>query len=156
MIRSIEKGARGSPVDQIHAELKDSIVMTTYNRKTYRITDVDFKINPMSTFETSKGVTNYVDYYKSRYDQTITDFKQPVLVAKPSKKDLHGGKEQVINLIPEFCQLTGLSDAMRENFTLMKELSKYLHVGPQERVKEINSFMKRLTDTTSVKKVIII
>lgn len=40
------------------------IVLTRYNNKTYRITDVDFTITPKSTFETRTGPTTYIEYYK--------------------------------------------------------------------------------------------
>lgn len=154
-IRTIQQGARGGNAEEaIKAQLLDTIVMTAYNRKTYRIADIDFKTTPSCTFETKArdgtiSQISYVEYYQNRYNQTITDLKQPMLVAKPGKKDLHRGEDQLINLIPELCQLTGLTDQMRENFTLMKELSKYLHVGPQERVKEITHFMDRLSSKIS-------
>lgn len=154
-IRTIQQGARGGNAEEaIKAQLLDTIVMTAYNRKTYRIADIDFKTTPSCTFETkardgTMSQISYVEYYQNRYNQTITDLKQPMLVAKPGKKDLHRGEDQLINLIPELCQLTGLTDQMRENFTLMKELSKYLHVGPQERVKEITHFMDRLSSKIS-------
>jgi len=158
-IKQIQQNTRGSDITAaVHAQLRDTIVLTAYNRKTYRITDVDFNTTPLSTFETTakdgtKRNISYVEYYKSKHGQTITDLNQPMLVTTPKKKDLHRGNikgDQVINLVPELCQFTGLTDAMRENFNLMKELSKYLHVGPQERVKEIYHFMKRLTSTTEL------
>jgi len=36
---------------EILAVLCGSTVITLYNRKTYRVDDVDFTINPLSTFE---------------------------------------------------------------------------------------------------------
>lgn len=143
------------PKAEVHALLRDAIVLTMYNRQTYKVADIDFSLNPLSTFETKKGPISYVDYYNGKYGAEgykITDMKQPIILVHPSKKDLHRGegKDKLIHLIPEFCQLTGLSDSMRENFTLMKELSKYLHVGPQERVKEITSFMTRLSSKKDV------
>lgn len=40
------------------------IVLTRYNNKTYRITDVAYDISPQSTFETRDGPISYVDYYR--------------------------------------------------------------------------------------------
>jgi len=36
---------------EIMAALCSSTVITHYNRKTYRVDDVDFTMNPLSTFE---------------------------------------------------------------------------------------------------------
>lgn len=41
-----------------------STVLTNYNNCTYRINDIDWKSNPLSTFDTKDGPTSYVDYYK--------------------------------------------------------------------------------------------
>ena len=151
VIRNVEDSARGDPSEAIARELKDCIVMTSYNRKTYRVDDVDFSVNPKSTFDRKDGPVTYDEYYQSRYGLKITDMKQPMLVCRPSKKDLHRGFEGNILLVPEFCQLTGLTDAMRANFTLMKELSKHLHMGPAERVKTIQTFMDRLKSKQAVR-----
>lgn len=40
------------------------IVLTRYNNKTYRITDVDYSISPTSEFETRNGPITYIDYYR--------------------------------------------------------------------------------------------
>lgn len=40
------------------------IVLTRYNNKTYRISDVDYNITPQSVFETRNGPISYVDYYR--------------------------------------------------------------------------------------------
>jgi hypothetical protein len=44
------------------------IVLTDYNNQTYRVDDVDFDVNPRSSFEIKKqgSVTkiSYVDYYR--------------------------------------------------------------------------------------------
>lgn len=147
IIRQIESSARGDPLPALQAQLNGTIVMTMYNRKTYKIDDVTVSSNPLTTFEGRKGEpTTLKDYFKTKYGLNVTDDKQPLIVVRPSKRDEHAGRTGNILLIPEFCQLTGLTDQMRENFTLMKELAKYLHVGPNERVKEIQHFRDRLAD----------
>ncbi len=47
----------------------------------------------------------------------------------------------MIFLIPELCSITGISDAMRQDFSLMKEMSVYTHVGPSERFQQLNGFL---------------
>lgn len=40
--------------------------MTKYNDRNYRVDDVDFKVNPMSEFDTKDGgKMKYVDYYQN-------------------------------------------------------------------------------------------
>ncbi len=51
---------------------------------------------------------------------------------------------------PETCQMTGLSDAMRANFGLLKDFSKHLHMPPAERVNAVSGFMKRFLGTETV------
>lgn len=38
-----------------------------------------------------------------------------------------------ILLIPEFCRETGISDSMRNDFNLMKELASHTHIEPKPR-----------------------
>lgn len=40
------------------------IVLTRYNNKTYRISDVLFDATPSITFETRNGPISYIDYYQ--------------------------------------------------------------------------------------------
>lgn len=49
-------------------------VLTDYNNKTYRVDDVDFSVNPQSTFlyKNNQKIT-YVEYYKMRYQINIRD-----------------------------------------------------------------------------------
>ncbi len=52
----------------------------------------------------------------------------------------------MIFLIPELCSITGISDAMRQDFSLMKEMSVYTHVGPSERFQQLNGFLKDIQE----------
>jgi len=157
VIKAIRDTARYDNLhDALVNDLKDAIVMTHYNRKTYKILDVNLKLNPGATFlygrpDDQKEIS-FADYYKTKYDLTVSDMKQPLLLAKPSKK---AGRQPIAGdclLIPEFCQMTGLTDQMRANFTLMKELSKHLHTTPAVRTMAIQKFMDRLRSTQTVRK----
>jgi len=129
-----------------------AIVLTSYNNKTYRIADVEWNMNPKSTFEKNGEQMTFVDYFKSRYDTTITDFGQPLLLMEARKKDLHAGRKERILLVPETCQLTGLTDDMRANFSLMKTLAEHLHMIPPKRIDSIKSFMRQLQSTDDLTK----
>lgn len=90
----------------VNAELKDSIVMTMYNRKPYHVDDIDFQLSQKGTFETSKGTKTYADadYYKTRYGLESKDMNQPLQLSKPRKMDILDDKP--VYLIPELCQST--------------------------------------------------
>ena len=89
--------------------------MTHYNKKTYRIDDIDFEMNPRSTFNLRKENrdVSYMEYYQTRYQLRINSDSQPLLVSRPSKRDQNRGDDQPIYLIPELCSMTGLTDSMR-------------------------------------------
>lgn len=94
-------------------------VLTDYNNKTYRVDDIDFNQKPSDTFESKKEPNKritFIDYYQNRYQVRIRDPNQPMLISKSKEKDLRGGKDQLVALVPELCRATGLSEGMRKNF----------------------------------------
>ena len=73
------------------------------------------------TFEKNGEHVTYKQYHESRYTQTrVTDPQQPLLVATPKEKDRRAGRNDIIQLIPELCSMTGLTDNQRANFKLMQ------------------------------------
>lgn len=60
-----------------------------YNNASYKIDDIDWTMNPESTFTTASGETiSFVEYYKRQYQIEIQDPKQPLLINRPKKKAL--------------------------------------------------------------------
>ena len=107
---------------EVKAVLEGQIVMTYYNKKTYRIDEVTFDVNPLSTFHLRKEDRDisYVEYYKKHYDITIKNEKTPMLISRPSRRDVNRGDCLPIYLVPELCAMTGLTDDMRlENFYIV-------------------------------------
>lgn len=51
------------------AEMEGAVVMTAYNKRTYRIDDVDYTKDPTTKFLLRKEgkEVSYVEYYKTRY-----------------------------------------------------------------------------------------
>lgn len=43
----------------------DTLVLTDYNNKTYKIDDIDFDSNPETLFQTKNGMISFVNYYKT-------------------------------------------------------------------------------------------
>lgn len=75
-----------------------------YNNASYKIDDIDWTMNPESTFTNSKGETmSFIDYYKRQYQIDIQDRKQPLLVNRPTLKKrgvAEAEADRVVCLIP--------------------------------------------------------
>lgn len=112
-------------------------VVTLYNNRIYRIKDVDFTMNPNTTFShyRREDQTNhdfsFHKYYQAYYQKEITELRQPLLVAHPEKDS------ERVHLVPELCALTGFNDDMRKDKNLMSEALKQTKVNPPERLKGI-------------------
>lgn len=39
-----------------------------------------------------------------------------MLVSRPTERNIRGGQDEFIMLIPEICRATGITDAMRNDF----------------------------------------
>lgn len=131
----------------IQEALSGATVVTRYNQKTYRIDRVDFAQSPSTTFDKNGTPTSYQEYYRTRYNENISDMNQPLLI----NKDRRTGNE--VALIPELCQLTGLTDAMRADFRLMKDLAVIMHTNADAKIKEIKNLMQHFkTNTKCVEK----
>ncbi|KAJ8670821.1 hypothetical protein QAD02_002080, partial [Eretmocerus hayati] len=121
------------------------VVLTDYNNRTYRIDDVDFRSTPNSTFKMRDGTDmSYANYYKQRYQINIRDMRQPLLVSRSKARDRRAGQDELIYLIPELCRSTGLTDAMRNDFRLMKALADHTRVPPEQRIQKLMNFSQRL------------
>lgn len=149
VMSEVGKTLRGKSVaetnEEVRKQLKESIVLTHYNRRTYRIDDIDFDLSPRSKFKKEDGSEiSYADYYRDKWNITLSesDLNQPMLVSLPRRKDINKGVTDNIYLVPSLCNMTGLTDGMRKNFDLMKRLSVHLHMSPHDRKKKLDEFMK--------------
>ena len=101
---------KGKSPEQINDELQNTSVVTTYGTKkhSYKIEKIDFGKSPTCTFmkgkEGEQVETSFMDYYKNTYAVTIKDPNQPLVISKNRKTG------QEVALIPELCQMTGLTD----------------------------------------------
>lgn len=106
---------------------------------------IDFDSCPETTFLKKEVPTSFKDYYKTQYQETITDLSQPLLVHKDRKT----GNE--VMLIPELCCLTGLTDSMRADFRLMKDLSVITHTDANKKVQECRHLLDVFTENPKCK-----
>jgi aubergine len=119
-------------------------VMTDYNKESYKVSDIDWDSSPNSTFETRNGDQRFADYYLRKYGKNVRDMGQPLLVAKPTARNIRGGQDRLILLVPEFCRATGLTDQMRTNFGLMRDMAQYTRLNPREYIERLSRFNGRL------------
>jgi len=96
---------------------------------------VDFAQSPATTFDKQGTPTSYEEYYRTKYNEQIRDPNQPLLIHKDRKT----GNE--IALIPELCQVTGLTDTMRADFRLMKDLAEIVHTNAERKVAECKNLI---------------
>lgn len=131
-----------------------NIVMTRFNNKTYRIDDIAWDDRPSTTFERKGEKITFADYYKQHWNLQITDMDQPLLVTKPTDKDLRRGDKENLMLIPELCTITGLSEQARSDFNVMRDLAVHTRIGPDQRVVTLEKFMKQINSDPEAQKVL--
>lgn len=140
-------------------DLVGACVLTRYNNRLYRVDDVDFNTNPQATFDDRRGgKTSFVEYYRTQYDLKIKDLRQPMLISKERKRTgpRHGEKEdeKLICLVPEFCYMTGLTDSMRQDFKIMKDIATYTKISPNQRQLALRKFIRSVKENAEASKVL--
>jgi len=129
-------------------------VLTRYNNKSYKVDDIDFNSSPKDSFTNEKGEEmSYLDYYKRQYGIEIRDPDQPMLIHRPKKKALgaEDNVDKLICLVPELCLLTGMTDSMRADFRIMKEVSNFTRLSPAKRTESIRKFVVSVNENPSAK-----
>jgi aubergine-like protein len=148
----IRNQARGNFKEEAMKKLLGQIILTRYNNKTYKVDDIDFESNVQSRFERSdKSTVSYVEYYKEHYQIDIRDKAQPMLVSMPKKSDIRRGQTKPIYLVPELCTLTGLSEEVRADFRVMKDVAEFTRVGPAGRTKTVQDLINVINSNEGVK-----
>lgn len=106
-----------------------------------------------SKFATKDGSEiSFIDYYKRVHDLVIQDVTQPLLISKAKKKAIpEAEKDKLICLIPEFCFLTGLTDEMRSDFKVMKDIAVHTRVTPERRQMALQKFIDNINRTPEAK-----
>lgn len=91
---------------------------------------------------------SYVDYYWEKYGKKINP-DQPLLKVINKKRN-----NQEIYLVPELCYLTGLTENMRSNFNMMKDMNAITKGNPAEKLKETQDLIQKILSTPGGKKAI--
>jgi len=157
-VRDFLAGLKRRGVTDLKSEAEKSLlgtsVLTRYNNKSYKVDDIDFNSSPKDSFTNEKGEKlTYVDYYKRQYGIDIRDADQPMLIHRPKKKAVgEENVEKLICLVPELCLLTGMTDSMRADFRIMKEVSNFTRLNPEKRKEAIAKFVKAIGDHAEAKR----
>ena len=71
-------------------------------------------------------------------------------MSKPKKSDIRRGQTNNIILIPELCKVTGISDRMKSDFKVMRDLDNHMKMSPGRRVQSMRKFNSNLLTKTEV------
>lgn len=148
IIKSVLKNTQN--LNQAKTELneifKGCVILTRYNGdKTYIVEGIEFGKTPNSTFETKNGTTSFEEYYMKKYGKKIENKDQPLLIHKEKKT------EQEIYLVPELCMMTGISEEMRNNFNLMKEIANLSKGNARKKVDECKNLITNFSQNEKCK-----
>ncbi|XP_035789141.1 protein aubergine-like [Anopheles albimanus] len=151
---SDQRNVPGAYKENFKRTIIGSVVMCTYNSKSYKITDVDFNTTPSSSFSKKDGGSiTFMQYFKDTYNVTIRDPMQPMLVSTPTTRMQRSGITTPILLVPELCRMTGITDAMRKDFNLMRSIADHTRIGPDQRLERLDRFNRRLQETGASREV---
>jgi len=123
--------------EKVRSTVKGTIVLCRYNNRTVHVDDIDWTKTPRDKFDKrGGGQISYQQYFKEQYNCDIKDLNQPLLMHKPKHKT------NVEYYIPELCSLTGLTEVMRNDSNVMRDLKASTGLYPTERAKQILSFTR--------------
>ena len=135
--------------------LLDHSVLTIYgSQRTYRIDEILYKGRPTDPFPNTK-FKNYIDYFETQYRIKIKDSTQFLfvhhkkIIQRDSKgKPVSESIEKIV-LLPDLVVLTGLTDEMRSDFRLMKDLGEHTILLPDVRHSQIVNAIQTLESSDS-------
>lgn len=131
--------------DACAKELIGQIVLTKYNNKTYRIDDIAWDHTPNNTFTRRDTEISFISYYKAQYNINIVDGNQVLLISHVKKMGPSGGPPPgPAMLVPELCYLTGLTDKMRADYNIMKDLAVHTKLNPEQREQRLTRFITNI------------
>nr|XP_019611125.1 PREDICTED: piwi-like protein 3 [Rhinolophus sinicus] len=157
VIMRIREEAKSKNLDvekQVAKELVGSIVFTKFNNKTYRVDAINWKETPETEFKKSDGTKiTFVEYYKRQYNVQVTVLNQPLLMSKGKwKKRQQDTPHEPIFLVPELCHLTGLTDTMRKDYRVMRDLCTHMRLEPEKRQLKLKELMDNMQQDKNVQK----
>ncbi|XP_012234676.1 piwi-like protein Ago3 [Linepithema humile] len=145
LITETARRSRNNFKDIVVKEIVGTSVLTRYNNKTYRIDDIAWDKTPEYVFTRNDEQISLIDYYKHHWHIEISDTKQPLLIHRATIRTTTGEKqERIILLVPELSYCAGLTDGIRSNHTIMKDLSEVTKMSPNQRRDTIKRFITQV------------
>jgi len=86
-INEVKRRCRNDPREMIKKDMIGSTVLTSYNKRTYKIDDIDFEMSPMDTFteDAEEGKEpkeiSYKEYYSKKYGWEVKETNQPMIIS---------------------------------------------------------------------------
>ncbi|XP_015176453.1 PREDICTED: piwi-like protein 1 [Polistes dominula] len=131
--------------DETTCEIIGTNVLTRYNNKSYRIDDIAWDKNPTYKFERKGKMTTIMDYYKNHWNIEIKDKEQPLLINHSTEMAPSGESlEKLTLLVPELCYISGLTDSIRSDYRIMKDLHQITNINPNYRNDIIKKFIQQI------------
>ncbi|CAF4506390.1 unnamed protein product [Rotaria socialis] len=126
-------------------ELINKLVLTRYDNRTQRIDNIDFQLTPATLIINDEAKTTLIDYYLNRFDITIKDPDQPLLVYCPRRPGENTTNTEVNYLVPEFCYLTGLADRAHRDARARKtqNINVLDSAGRQNEISNFDDMIRR-------------
>ena len=133
--------------------IKAKSVMTIYgSQRIFRIDDILQKGRITDPFPDA-SFKNYADYFLKKYKIQLRFKDQFLLVhhKKIADRDAKGNKineriEKIV-LLPELVRATGLTDEMRSDFRIMKDIGQHTILDPRSRMDNISKIIKNINDS---------
>ena len=152
MMSQISRNNPTNVQESIRSELREKLVVTGYNKRCYKIDDVDFDSNPTSSFKTKDGrEITFIDYFRTAHRTNIQVTTQALLVAVPNNQRRRDETDIQIKLIPELCNIAGLTNRQRNDNRLKMDLIRASQVAPNERVANMREFLTRFHANQEIK-----
>ncbi|KAI4495423.1 hypothetical protein M0802_008637 [Mischocyttarus mexicanus] len=133
LIMAVHKKNPARYKEEIMCEINGSSVLTRYNNKSYRIDDIAWDKNPMFEFKRKDETITIIDYYKNHWSLEIKDKNQPLLI-----------HHKLTLLVPELCYLTGLTNDIRSDHKIMKDLHMITNISPNNRCDLVRNFILQI------------
>ncbi|KOC60009.1 Piwi-like protein 1 [Habropoda laboriosa] len=138
-------GSKPNFKDAVMRELIGLSIFTRYNNKTYRVDDIAWDRNPTYEFDKEGEKISLIHYYKHHWNLEIKDRNQPLLVHCAKRKLPTGQTEEnQILLVPELCYTASLSDSIRSDFRVMKDLDEITKMSPNARRDVFRHFIQEI------------
>ena len=77
---------------------------------------------------------------------------QPMLINRPRvKSEAEQDVEKLIVLVPELVNMTGITEAMKNNFTVMTDIGRVTRLAPEARQTALTKFIRDVNSTPETK-----